>query len=239
MAAHWAPLYLGFSRQEYWRGSPFPSPNGMLFLETTYWCQGNPDSLSLCFGSSSESWRQGGNEGRTLHPEALSIYRYVQSSWQKGRVFQVGFDREVSCSNSITLKPCVLRQVICSPHLNSRSVLNEFFENLAIKKLNSLFSFHGKVCSFSTRVYSWTELTFMRRFLYLFPWAPGTKAHTILTNSPSLSLCPLLPMILLSIFEICPGSWSNILKNFDIFSHRYQDRQRGSQYTNRIGWNNQ
>ena len=155
------------------------------------------------------------------------------------RAFQVGFDREVSCSNSITLKTCVLRQVICSPHLNSRSVLNEFFENLAIKKLNSLFSFHGKVCSFSTRIYSWTELIFMRRFLYLFPWAPGTKAHTILTNSPSLSLCPLLPMILLSIFEICPGSWSNILKNFDIFSHRYQDRQRGSQYTNRIGWNNQ
>ena len=26
MAAHQAPLSLGFSRQEYWSGSPFPSP---------------------------------------------------------------------------------------------------------------------------------------------------------------------------------------------------------------------
>ena len=26
MAAHWAPPSLGFSRQEYWSGLPFPSP---------------------------------------------------------------------------------------------------------------------------------------------------------------------------------------------------------------------
>ena len=26
MAAHQAPLFLGFSRQEYWSGLPFPSP---------------------------------------------------------------------------------------------------------------------------------------------------------------------------------------------------------------------
>ena len=25
-AAHWAPLYLGFSRQQHWSGLPFPSP---------------------------------------------------------------------------------------------------------------------------------------------------------------------------------------------------------------------
>ena len=84
------------------------------------WCQGSPDSLSLCFGSSGESWGQGTNESRTLHPEALSIYRYFQSSWQTRIVYQVGFDREVSCSDCITLMPCVLRQVIYSPHLNSR-----------------------------------------------------------------------------------------------------------------------
>ena len=95
--------------------------NCMLFLETPQiWCQGSPDSLSLCFGSSGESWGQGTNESRTLHPEALCIYRYFQSSWQTRIVYQVGFDREVSCSDCITLMPCFLRQVIYSPHLNSR-----------------------------------------------------------------------------------------------------------------------
>ena len=27
--AHQAPLSMGFSRQEYWRGLPFPSPGGL------------------------------------------------------------------------------------------------------------------------------------------------------------------------------------------------------------------
>ena len=31
MAAHQAPLSLGFSRQEHWSGLPFPSPQSMLF----------------------------------------------------------------------------------------------------------------------------------------------------------------------------------------------------------------
>ena len=69
--------------------------NCMLFLDASQiWCQGNPDSPSLCFGSSGESWGQGTNESSTLHPEALSIYPYVQSSWPKRIVYQVGFDRE-------------------------------------------------------------------------------------------------------------------------------------------------
>ena len=29
-APHQAPLFMGFSRQEYWSGLPFPSPNGSL-----------------------------------------------------------------------------------------------------------------------------------------------------------------------------------------------------------------
>ena len=29
-AAHQAPLSMGFSRQEYWRGLPFPSPGDLL-----------------------------------------------------------------------------------------------------------------------------------------------------------------------------------------------------------------
>ena len=29
-AAHQAPLYMGFQRQEYWSGLPFPPPRGLL-----------------------------------------------------------------------------------------------------------------------------------------------------------------------------------------------------------------
>ena len=39
-----------------------------------------------------------------------------------------------------------------------------------------------------------------------------------ISKSPSLFICPLLPMILFSIFETCLGSWSNIAENFEIFS---------------------
>ena len=96
--------------------------NCMLFLETPQmWSQGSPDSVSLCFGSSGESWGQGSNESRALHPEALSIYWYVQSSWQTRIVYQLGFGREISCLDPITLMACVFSQVIYSPHLNSRS----------------------------------------------------------------------------------------------------------------------
>ena len=58
----------------------------------------------------------------------------------------------------------------------------------------------------------------MKRFHYLLPWGHGTKAGTILANSPNLFLCPLLPMILFSIFETSLGSWSNIAESFEIFS---------------------
>ena len=67
--------------------------NCTLFLDTSQiWCQRKPDSPSLCFGSSGESWGQG--TSRRLHPKVLSIYPYVQSSWPKRIVCQVGFDRE-------------------------------------------------------------------------------------------------------------------------------------------------
>ena len=29
--AHQAPWFMGFSRQEYWRGLPFPSPGDLLY----------------------------------------------------------------------------------------------------------------------------------------------------------------------------------------------------------------
>ena len=59
--------------------------NCILFLEIPQiWCEGKPDSLSLCFGSSGESWGQGSNEGGTLHPGPLSIYRYFRVPGQIG-----------------------------------------------------------------------------------------------------------------------------------------------------------
>ena len=30
---HWAPLFMEFSRQEYWRGLPFPTPEPLVFKE--------------------------------------------------------------------------------------------------------------------------------------------------------------------------------------------------------------
>ena len=102
------------------------------------------------------SWGQGSNESRTLHPEALSIYRYVQSSWPKRIVYQVGFDREVSFSDPIIPMRYVLSQVIYCPHLKSGSLLNEFFEHLPVIKRFS-FVLHGQVWSFSIRIYSWKD----------------------------------------------------------------------------------
>ena len=158
----------------------------MLFLETPQmWCQGNPASVSPCFGSSGESWGQGSNEGRTLHPEALSIYPYFQSSWPNRTVYQVGFDREVSFSDPIIPMPCVRSQVIYCPHLNSRSVLNEFFEPLPATKRNCSFTFHIMFGHFPLG-------QIHENILYLLPWARGTKAGTILANFSGLCLCPLL-----------------------------------------------
>ena len=42
-AAHQAPMSMGFSRQEYWRGLPFPSPH----IHATY-CKSGKE-VSLCF----------------------------------------------------------------------------------------------------------------------------------------------------------------------------------------------
>ena len=85
----------------------------MLFLETPQmWCQGNPDSVSLCFGSSGESWGQGSNESRALHPEAVTSYRYSQSFWENRIVCQMDCDRAVSCPDPATHMPCVLGEII-------------------------------------------------------------------------------------------------------------------------------
>ena len=71
----------------------------MLFQETLLiWCQGNPDSLSLCFGSSGESCGQGSNESRaSQHSSIFSEFLADKDS------ISSGFDREVSCLDHITL----------------------------------------------------------------------------------------------------------------------------------------
>ena len=141
----------------------------MLFQERPLiWCQGSPDSLSLCFGSSGESWGQGSNESRTLHPEALSIYRYVQSSWPKRIVFQVGFDREVSFSDPIIPMRYVLSQVIYCPHLKSGSLLNEFFEHLPAKKETAPSHFRSRLVIFLRDI-------FMKRFSACFLGLVGPR----------------------------------------------------------------
>ena len=107
--------------------------------------------------------------------------------------------------------PCVSGQVIHCPHLNSRSVLNEFFENLPATKRNCSFAFQVMFGPFPLGYIPEKIL------LYLLPLAHGTKSGTILANSSGLFLCPLLPMILFSIFETRPGSWSNIPENLKCF----------------------
>ena len=85
----------------------------MLFLETPQmWCQGNPDSLPLCFGSSGESWGQGSNESRALHPEAVTSYQHFQSFWENRIVHQMDCDRAVSCPDPATRMPCVLGKIL-------------------------------------------------------------------------------------------------------------------------------
>ena len=46
MAAHEAPPSLGFSRQEYWSGLPFPSPDFVLELAISEWGKNKGGSLA-------------------------------------------------------------------------------------------------------------------------------------------------------------------------------------------------
>ena len=71
--AHQAPLSMGFSRQEYWSGLPFPPPGGLLDPGT------DPESLCLLHWQVGSVW------------EALSMFIQIQrplflecSSWTSG-----------------------------------------------------------------------------------------------------------------------------------------------------------
>ena len=129
--------------------------NCMLFLETPQmWCQGNPDSLPLCFGSSGESWGQGSNESRALHPEAVTSYQYFQSFWENRIVHQMDCDRAVSCPDPATHMPCVLGKIIWTADTCYMGSLNI----LPVINTKSLFTFHGRFCSFSTKICSFERI---------------------------------------------------------------------------------
>ena len=53
IAAHWAPLSLGFSRQEYWSGLPFPSPMQKSESEVTHSCLTLSDPMDCSLPGSS------------------------------------------------------------------------------------------------------------------------------------------------------------------------------------------
>jgi len=61
------------------------------------------------------------------------------------------------------------------------------------------------------------------------------EADIILAKSPGLFPCPLLTIILLSIFEPCPSSWSKTPENCGIFVfHRCQDCQCGIRFNKEV-----
>ena len=64
-AAHHAPLFMGFSRQEYWSGLPFPSPSlphGGLYKPMTYYI-GKVPRLNVGFYCSSDGKESACNAG--------------------------------------------------------------------------------------------------------------------------------------------------------------------------------
>ena len=82
--------------------------------------------------------------------------------------------------------------------------------NITSHKTNQLFTFHDQVWSFSARVYSWKDFS---------TCSLGSR-HNSWHNIKILLaffLRPLLPTILFSIFETCPGSWFNIPENLKSF----------------------
>ena len=67
--AHQAPLSMGFSRQEYWSGLPFPSPGGIFLTQGSNPCllhlpHWQADSLSL------DTWEAQTRSDLTLNPSS-------------------------------------------------------------------------------------------------------------------------------------------------------------------------
>ena len=92
-----------------------------------------------------ESLGKGSNENSTLHPETLTNYRYFQSSWQNSVIYQMSWDRAISCPNPATHMLRVLGQVIYSfliwiagtCYMDSLNILPDI-------NIKSVFACHGQ-----------------------------------------------------------------------------------------------
>ena len=121
--------------------------------DPTYVVSGKPNTLFLCFGSSSESRGQGSSDRRRLHPEALSSYQYFQSSWPKQVVYQMDCGREVSCPDPATHMLYVQEQVIYTYLLWTVDTCYMGSLNIILViNIESLFTFHCKFGSFPTTI---------------------------------------------------------------------------------------
>ena len=77
MEAHQAPLSLGFSRQEHWSGSPFPSP--MHESEVAQSCPTLSDPMDCSLPGSSV---RGISQARVLEWGAIAFSAGPITSWQ-------------------------------------------------------------------------------------------------------------------------------------------------------------
>ena len=127
--------------------------------DTTDLVSGKPRFTLPELSELGESRGQGSNEGRTLHSEALSVYRYFQSSWENRIVYEMDCDRAVSCPDSATHMPCVLGKIICGFLIWTADICYmDSLNILPVINIKSLFTFHGQFCSFSTRICSFEKI---------------------------------------------------------------------------------
>ena len=125
--------------------------------DTTYLVSRKPNSLSLVLWELRWVLGQEINESGTLHPEAVTSYRYFQSSRQNRRVYQVGCDRVylvwiLSPSNHVSSgKSCIVLTWTANKCCMSSGKI------LRVININSLFTFHGHVWSFYASKSSWNS----------------------------------------------------------------------------------
>ena len=79
MAAHQAPLSLGFSRQEHWSGLPFPSPMHESESEVTQSCPTLCDPMDCSLPGSSI---HGIFQARVLEWGAIAFSNYLTTDYQ-------------------------------------------------------------------------------------------------------------------------------------------------------------
>ena len=98
MAAHQAPPSLGFSRQEHWRGLPFPSP--VHESEVAELCPTHSDPMDCSLPGSSV---HGILQARILEWGAIAFSRAIQEANIKRPEFPKGFQGRCSKGRVISL----------------------------------------------------------------------------------------------------------------------------------------